>query len=231
MQRIIIRFNSFAHGEYLGCEGACGDPDGRLRVVGNIFGSGAVCIRGARYRDNLSSLPDQDGQIARTSVFGYTYRDGRLLIDPREADAVKTAFAEVGRSTFRSLRVVARRLSKRQKVAPAGGWTPATVRAIVSDSLYLGRRLGIQARHQRLVPPYQWKKAQRVGGHRRMIGPARRATGVDRSAASSSEVPGARLRRNLAHCRPDAYSVDVLPGSARSRLGRSRATRGVSEGL
>ena len=159
--KIIVRFNSFTPGEYLGCESGCGDPQGRLRVVGNIFGSGAGCIRGAHYRDNLFLNPGSGcGQFDRTSVFGYTYIGGRLRVDPRAADAVKTAFAEVGRRKFRSLRLVARKLSKQRKLAPPGGWTPASVRAIVSDSVYLGRRLGIQARHPGLISPSQWRKAQ-----------------------------------------------------------------------
>jgi hypothetical protein len=161
--KIIVRFNSFAPGEYLGCESGCGDPQGRLRVVGNIFGSGAVCISGGQYRDNLFLSPGSGcGQIARTSVFGYAYNGRHLLIDARAADAVNTAFAEVGGRKIRSLRLIARRLSKQRKVAPTGGWTAASIRAIVSDGVYLGRRLGIQARHPRLVSPSQWRRAQRA---------------------------------------------------------------------
>ena len=161
--KIIVRFNSFASGEYLGCEGGCGDPQGRLRVVGNIFGSGAVCISGGTYRDNLFLRPGSGcGQTARTSVFGYTYNGGRLLASPQAADAVRTAFAEVGKGKNRSLRVIARKLSRQRKVPPSGGWNRASVRAIVSDSVYLGRRLGIQARHPRLISPSRWRKAQRA---------------------------------------------------------------------
>jgi hypothetical protein len=161
--KITIRFNSFAPGEYLGCEGGCGDPHGRLRVVGNIFGTGAVCVPGARYRDNLFLNPGSGcGEIARTSVFGYTYDGARLREAPRAADAVRTAFAEVAGRKIKSLSLIARRLSRQRKVAPPGGWKAASVRGIVSDSVYLGRRLGIQPRHPRLVSSAQWRKAQRA---------------------------------------------------------------------
>lgn len=161
--KVIVRFNSFAPGEYFGCESSCGDPQGRLRVVGNIFGSGAVCVRGGQYRDNLFLNPGSGcGETARRSVFGYTYNGGRLRINTRAAHAVKAAFAEVGARKRKALRLIARRLSKQRKLAPPGGWTADSVRAIVSDSVYLGRRLGIQARHPRLVSPSQWRKAQRA---------------------------------------------------------------------
>ena len=161
--KIIVRFNSFAPGEYLGCEAGCGDPQGRLNVDGNIFGSGAACIRGGQYRDNLFlSHRSGCGEIARSSVFGYDYRNGRLVIEPRAADGVKTAFAEAGRREVRSLRTIARKLSKQRMLAPAGGWSPASVRAILTDNVYLGRRLGIQARHPRLITPSKWRRAQRA---------------------------------------------------------------------
>jgi hypothetical protein len=161
--KIIVRFNSFAPGEYLGCESGCGDPEGNLRIVGNIFGAGEVCVRGAQYRDNLFLNPGPGcGENTRHSVFGYTYSDGRLRVDGRAADAVKGAFAEAGARKTRSLGLIARRLAKQRKLAPPGGWTAAAVRAIVSDSVYLGRRLGIQTRHPRLVSPPQWRKARRA---------------------------------------------------------------------
>jgi len=160
---ITVRFNSFAPAEYFGCESGCGDPQGRLRVVGNIFGGGEVCIRGAFYRDNLFPRPGSGcGENARSSVFGYMYGNGRLRTDPRAAEAVKAAFAEVGARKTRSLGLIARRLARQRILAPPGGWTAASVRAIVSDSVYLGRRLGIQARHPRLVTPTQWRKARRA---------------------------------------------------------------------
>jgi hypothetical protein len=161
--KIIVRFNSFAHGEYFGCESSCGEAQGRLRVVGNIFGSGSACIPGAQYRDNLFFRPGPGcGTNVRRSVFGYTYSGGRLRADTRATGAVKAAFAEVGSSKRRSLSLIARRLTKQRRLAPPGGWTAASVRAIVSDRVYLGHRLGVQSRHPRLLSPSQWRKASRV---------------------------------------------------------------------
>jgi Recombinase/Protein of unknown function (DUF1565) len=163
--KVIVRFNSFAPGEYFGCESACNTEGGRgtITAIGNIFGSGAVCVRGGTYRDNLFLNPGSGcGEPARFSVFGYTYNGRRLVREPRAAEAVRTAFAEVGARKKRSLSRIARRLSRHRKAAPPGGWRAVSVRAIVSDSVYLGRRLGVQSQHQRLVTPSQWRKAQRA---------------------------------------------------------------------
>jgi Recombinase/Right handed beta helix region len=160
---ISVRFNSFAPGEYLGCEGGCGDPQGRLRVSDNIFGSGSVCVPGGAYKANLFIGPGSGcGPTDRGSVFGYTYDGSRLVPNPRPARAVKSAFATVVARKVKSLRLMARSLSRRRMLAPRGGWKATTVRAIVVDDVYVGHRLGIQSRHPGIVSLSEWKQAQRA---------------------------------------------------------------------
>jgi hypothetical protein len=160
---ITVRFNSFAPGEYLACEGGCGDPQGRLRVSDNIFGSGSVCVPGGVYKANLFVGPGSGcGPTDRSSVFGYTYDGARLVPTPRAAPAVKSAFATVAARKVKSLRLIARSLSRHRMLAPRGGWKATTIRAIVGDAVYLGHRLGIQSRHPSLVSASVWNKARRA---------------------------------------------------------------------
>jgi hypothetical protein len=160
---ITVRNNSFAPGEYLGCEGGCGDPQGRLRVNDNIFGSGAVCVFGGIYRSNFFVGPGHGcGPTDRASIFGYVYNGSRLVASTLAAKAVRAAFAIVSAGKIRTLSSVARSLARHRLLAPPGGWKAAAVRSIVTDDVYLGHRLGIRGRHRGLVSLAEWRKAQHV---------------------------------------------------------------------
>ena len=167
--RMIVRSNSFGPNSTLGTEEG-GTDTGTISAYRNIFGRwDDWCIPGATYRDNLF-VDDYGGERGRLcggkgdrlAVFGYVYKGVRLVADRPAADAVRSAFALVADGKAKSPQLVARSLVRLRKKAPSGGWTAATVRAIVSDRVYLGRRLGIPARHVALVKPKVWKRAQRV---------------------------------------------------------------------
>jgi hypothetical protein len=169
---INIMFNSFAPDTTIVDQGppSTDGASGRINVFRNIIGkstyfgglSGLVCVHGANYSANLFQTSKGCGPTDRTRVFGYTYNGERLLPDARAAKSVAAAFAELAAGELRSLRLIARKLSRERELAPPGGWRAKTLRSVISDNVYLGHRLGIQGLHPRLVTLPRWRSAQRA---------------------------------------------------------------------
>lgn len=151
-----IRFNSFATGQSVVSEGGIAGPG--LRIAGNILAS-VRCVPNARYSGNLVSRSGC-GKDDRNSIYGYRYDGVRLRVDGVRARAVRMAYAEVANGS--SLRAAARAAARAWKSPPSGGWSGRTLRHLLADEVYLGRRLGRQSEHTPLVSRGRWQRVQRA---------------------------------------------------------------------
>ena len=153
---ILIRFNTFIRGQGVVQEGR--DVGANNRVVRNIL-THTSCIRGIRYGGNLftggtCSVDD------RSAVYGYRFDGARLRVDGPRGKATQAAYASVARGT--PLRNAARILARAPWPSPPGGWNARTLRGLLADEVYLGRRLGWQHQHAALVSGSRWRRVQRV---------------------------------------------------------------------
>jgi hypothetical protein len=152
VSNILIRFNTFISGQGVVSEGS---PAGaNVRIVRNIL-QYTGCLRGVRYSGNLFS-GGRCSLADRNFVYGYRFDGARLRVDA-EARAIKAAYAAVagGMPLKRALRDV------RKWQPPPGGWNARTLRRILVDDVYLGRRLGRRKDHAPLVGAARWKQVQK----------------------------------------------------------------------
>jgi hypothetical protein len=156
ISNMLIRFNTFIRGQGVVQEG---DAVGaNIRVVKNIL-TQTGCVQGVRYGGNLF-----DGGTCtsgdRGAVYGYRFDGVRLRVHGPRGKAIQAAYALVARGT--SLRSAARLLARARRPAPPGGWNARTLRHLLADDVYLGRRLGRKSQHAALVSNGRWRHAQRM---------------------------------------------------------------------
>jgi hypothetical protein len=153
---MLIRFNTFIRGQGIVQEGHV--LGRRIRVVNNVL-THTGCPRAIRYRGNLFA-----GGICssgdRRSVYGYRFNGVRLKVDGPEARAIQAAFASVAKGM--PLRSAAQVLAQTGRPSPPGGWNVRSLRHLLADDVYLGRRLGRQSQHDALVTKARWRRVQGV---------------------------------------------------------------------
>ena len=156
VSNMLIRSNTFLRGQGVVQEGH--DVGSNVRVVNNVL-TQTGCLRGVRYSGNLfDSGSCSSGD--RRSVYGYRFDGVRLRVDGPRARAIRAAYALVARGT--SLGGVARLLARAGRPSPSGGWNVRTLRDLLADEVYLGRRLGRKSQHVPLVRNALWQHAHRV---------------------------------------------------------------------
>jgi hypothetical protein len=156
VSNMLIRFNTFIRGQGVVQEGHV--VGGNNRIVNNIL-TQTGCIDRIRYRGNLFA-----GATCSTAdvsaVYGYRFNGARLRVDGPRGKAVQAAYASVADGT--ALRSTARALARTRRPSPPGGWNVRTLRHLLTDDVYLGRRLGRQQEHAPLVSSARWRHVQRV---------------------------------------------------------------------
>ena len=150
----LIRYNTFLRGQGVVSEG--GDVGANIRVVKNIL-TQAECLRGIRYNGNLFARGTCSTED-RSGVYGYRFNGVRLKVDRPSGKAIRAAYAAVGEGE--PLRSVARMMARSRRPSPPGGWNARTLRQLLADDVYLGRRLGRQSEHAALVSGSRWRQVQ-----------------------------------------------------------------------
>jgi DNA invertase Pin-like site-specific DNA recombinase len=96
-------------------------------------------IMAERLSKGRSRKAAQGGYIGGWLPYGYRLGDGRVVIVPRQADAVRRIFES--RATGMPYEKIAWRLSMDKVPTQRGGtWQVSTLRRIVSNRFYTGRR-------------------------------------------------------------------------------------------
>jgi hypothetical protein len=156
VSNMVIRFNTFIRGQGVVQEGHVVGANNR--VVNNIL-SQTGCIHGIHYSGNLF-IGTTCSRADKGFAYGYRFNGVRLKVDGSRAKAIRAAYATVAQG--KSLRTVAHVLARMRRPSPAGGWTVRTLRRLLADDVYLGRRLGRQKQHAALVSPTRWRQVQRM---------------------------------------------------------------------
>jgi hypothetical protein len=147
---------------------ACVTVDGMkpLLVTRNLFVRGPPDNECARYlaqpfttswSDNVF-LDSPCGDKPLDVVFGYSFAGIGLVPQQPAAGSVRQAFALAARGLPAA--AVARRLVRARLAAPAGGWTAASVAALLDDPVYAGGVYGAPGTNPALVAPAVWRQAQ-----------------------------------------------------------------------
>jgi hypothetical protein len=156
VSNVLIRFNTFIRGQGVVKEGHV--IGANIRVVNNILAQ-TGCIGGVRYSGNLfagGTCSPRD----RRAVYGYQFDGARLRVDGPRGRAIRTAYVRVARGM--PLGRVAQAVAHMGRPGPPGGWNARTLYHVLSDDVYLGRRLGRQSQHDPLVSAARWRRVQRL---------------------------------------------------------------------
>jgi hypothetical protein len=156
VSNMLIRFNTFIRGQGIVDEG--GVVGANIRVAKNIL-THTGCIGAIRYSGNLFT-GGRCSQSDRDALYGYKFNGLRLRVDRPSAKAIQAAYAMVARGT--PLRNAAQILARTRRPTPSGGWSVRTLRHVLTDEVYLGRRLGRQNQHAPVVNAARWHRVQRV---------------------------------------------------------------------
>ena len=115
------------------------------------------------------------GTLGHPDPYGYRSVDGRYVVDTKEAEIVRTVFAEF--LGGRSFQEVAEELQRRRVPTKKGGpWRKQTVAAILANPLYSGRiewdgRIA-EGDHEAIVSEDVFRNAQIEKGRRAAHGPS-----------------------------------------------------------
>jgi hypothetical protein len=128
-----------------------------FHVERNVLGD-AECFSGVVYSTNVWAAGKPCGaEDVRRLPFGYSLKDGRLVLSTQHAAALRQLFrACAGGGTSGT---VARELRANRATRTVGHWTAGLVTTIASDDTYLGSAFGAKGTTQAVTWPAQFHKA------------------------------------------------------------------------